>query len=480
MHARLVTPARALDPEYWRSLCPELHVGDEAFTESVRAMSDVGSGDGFAQDVRARIIERGFTKIPSHALPWRTTNHRALARAAMRLMQHGWNPTWLLVYDEAWAVARELSAFVFETTGNRLNHDALLWHVGVHDAAPTAFSPHRDRQPDDARSTFREDGTAMYATAWVPLTDAGPENSCLCFVPAPDDPGYVNGDDDGDGGDDGDDGGDDGDDGGDGAATDEDDGREGAFGSAEKPPRETDPLRLALPNKEAYQRIASVPAEAGSVVVFTHRVIHWGSAPPPPTPPSYGETHEPRVCVSFGFADEEYEPAYLRRGDGGRDDAPFPRLRARVALVAAQMVSYHERFACDAKTLGLFHALIMGCGSERANESGASASKAVATESANRAFFLCPKYKRGVLREYVRAAAELGAEKASAVERERERGDDLDDDGDDSDAVEDVMDNALEAMLEAQMAGRIDEFEDDFDAIAAEEATRCSRKKRRR
>ena len=309
MHARLVTPARALDPEYWRALCPELHVDDDAFIDSVRAMSDVGSGNGFARDVRARIIERGFTKIPSHKLPWRTTSHRVLARAAMRLMQHGWNPTWLLAYDEAWAVASELSAFVFETTGNRLNHDALLWHVGAHDAAPTAFSPHRDRQPEDARRTFREDGTAMYATAWVPLTDAGPENSCLCFVPAPNDPGYVDGDDDGET-----------------SADDEDDpivdaddasndNGAGALGS--RKPRETDPLRLALPDKQAFQRIASVPAEAGSVVMFTHRVIHWGSAPPPPTPPSYGEAHEPRVCVSFGFADEAYEPAYLRRGNGG-------------------------------------------------------------------------------------------------------------------------------------------------------------------
>ena len=451
MHARLVTPARALDPEYWRALCPELHVDDDAFIDSVRAMSDVGSGNGFARDVRARIIERGFTKIPSHKLPWRTTNHRVLARAAMRLMQHGWNPTWLLAYDEAWAVASELSAFVFETTGNRLNHDALLWHVGAHDAVPTAFSPHRDRQPEDARRTFREDGTAMYATAWVPLTDAGPENSCLCFVPAPNDPGYVDGDDDGEtSADDEDD-----------SIIDADDASNdngaGALGS--RKPRETDPLRLALPDKQAFQRIASVPAEAGSVVVFTHRVIHWGSAPPPPTPPSYGEAHEPRVCVSFGFADEAYEPAYLRRGDGGAFRG-FPRLRARAALVAAQMVSYHERFTCDAKMLSLFHVLITGGGLDD-----------VANDTA---FRLCPKYKRGVLREYVRAAAELGAEKKSA-----EDGESGDGDGDDSDAVEDAMDNALDAMLEAQMAGRIDEFEDDFDAIAAKEAA-GRRKKRRR
>ena len=153
-------------------------------------------------------------------------------------------------------------------------------------------------------------------------------------------------------------------------------------------------------------------------------------------------------------------PAYLRRGDGGAFRG-FPRLRARAALVAAQMVSYHERFTCDAKTLSLFHVLITGGGLDD-----------VANDTA---FRLCPKYKRGVLREYVRAAAELGAEKKSAGDGERGDGD-----GDDSDAVEDAMDNALDAMLEAQMAGRIDEFDDDFDAIAAEEAASRRKKKKRR
>jgi hypothetical protein len=45
------------------------------------------------------------------------------------------------------------------------------------------FSPHRDRQPDDAPATFRADGSAMYATMWVPLTRATPENSCLYVIP---------------------------------------------------------------------------------------------------------------------------------------------------------------------------------------------------------------------------------------------------------------------------------------------------------
>lgn len=40
---------------------------------------------------------------------------------------------------------------------------------------------------------------------------------------------------------------------------------------------DTDPLPLAMNCKQAYQTIRAVPAEAGSAVVFTHRVIHWGS-----------------------------------------------------------------------------------------------------------------------------------------------------------------------------------------------------------
>lgn len=56
------------------------------------------------------------------------------------------------------------------------------------------FSPHRDRQPPDAAATFRPDGSAMYSTCWVALTDAVPDNSCLYVLPRHADPGYVDGD----------------------------------------------------------------------------------------------------------------------------------------------------------------------------------------------------------------------------------------------------------------------------------------------
>ena len=34
------------------------------------------------------------------------------------------------------------------------------------------FSPHRDRQPDDAAGSSRADGTPMYSTVWIPFTGA--------------------------------------------------------------------------------------------------------------------------------------------------------------------------------------------------------------------------------------------------------------------------------------------------------------------
>ena len=106
-----------------------------------------------AADARERILTDGFASVPASRLPWRSVNHRALAAAAT-LMQHGWNPSWPHVRRGVGGGARALG-LVEAATGNRLNFDALCWHVDPRDARPTAFSPHRDRQPDDSPATFR-------------------------------------------------------------------------------------------------------------------------------------------------------------------------------------------------------------------------------------------------------------------------------------------------------------------------------------
>jgi hypothetical protein len=355
------------------------------------------------------------------------------------------------------------SDIIHAATGNRLNFDALCWHVDPADANPSAFSPHRDRQPDDAPATFRADGTAMYATAWVPFTDAKPENSCLYVIPRPHDPGYFQGDDD-------------------------------------DPTVDKDPLQLCLPRKEAYQHITAIPAEAGSAVVFTHRIIHWGSRGRG-RPASYEAENansqtplpplEPRVCISFGFADDAYEPAYVSRAA----NLPFPPMAHRAALVSAQSIAYHERFHPGVRMLRLMH-------------------DAVTNPAVDGVFEA--KYRKKVMFEYVQAAAAAaggaggkgmnknaskakaaagasGASGASGDNSLAGRGrkmhptpsrgtgvgaDDDDDDGeddsdgdklegeeedDDDEGADDAMERALEAMIDAKMDGAGDNFVDDFD-----------------
>lgn len=54
-------------------------------------------------------------------------------------------------------------------TGNEINMDMLAWYIDP-SKGHAGFSPHRDRQPDDSPSTFRRDGSAKYATIWIPFT----------------------------------------------------------------------------------------------------------------------------------------------------------------------------------------------------------------------------------------------------------------------------------------------------------------------
>ncbi|KAF6257515.1 hypothetical protein COO60DRAFT_1223221 [Scenedesmus sp. NREL 46B-D3] len=221
------------------------------------------------------------------------------------LIRHGWPPSLLVVYDEAWALVQQASALMADATGgNRVNMDILAWYVDP-SRGDAGFSPHRDRQPDDTPATFRPDGSAMYATLWLPLTDASPENSCLYVIPRFADPGYFEGDADGD--------------------------------------DAADPLTVALPTKTAYQHVRALPSPAGSACIFTHRTIHWGSQGRRGCP-------TPRISISWGCADDAYEPPYF-----GRHHLPCPPLALRLALAGAQMVVYHERFPAPPKQLALYY-----------------------------------------------------------------------------------------------------------------------------
>jgi hypothetical protein len=383
----LATTSSATDPDVWRRIAARagadvaerLHVGGAKSLDARRQRLDASTSTKHAK----RMKTLGFTVVNdarnAHSTMSASTakqTRSALAKCCVALRDAGMDPTWVFMYDEAWEYLND-ARNVFEDdifNGLRCNYDVLAWIVDpIVDAETTAFCPHRDRQPDDAPGSFRKDGTAKYSTIWMPLTDATPENSCLYCIPRPYDPGYFEGDCD---------------------------------------DVDVDPMRMALDSKAAYQRIRAMPCRAGGAVAFTHRLIHWGSV-------GEGKEGRPRINLSCGFADDDYEPPYLAH----RPDVPT--VEERAGLIAAQLISYHERFRPGVRQLAVMKKLF-----------------------GNVKHKFHPSYVKKVNFEFANAAL-------AAANQEAADSDDDDNGGDDD---EDAVEEALDAMLD-----QVDDFEDDFD-----------------
>jgi|EP01046_Picozoa_sp_COSAG06_P003173 hypothetical protein len=197
-----LTVERIFSTEYWRAICPHLHVSDTTAQAALLAAAPpCCCSDADADATRRRLIDEGYASLKPSALRW-STPVEALAEGARCLAAHGWPATALAVYDESWALGRDAAELMRRATGNAPVMDTLGFFVDPR-SGYRGFSPHRDRQPEDwmsrgmaedPRATFRADGTAKYATVWIALTAANSDSSCLHFVPAQHDPGYYAGD----------------------------------------------------------------------------------------------------------------------------------------------------------------------------------------------------------------------------------------------------------------------------------------------
>ena len=66
-----------------------------------------------------------------------------------------------------------------------------------------------------------------------------------------------------------------------------------------------DPLREALLDKENYQHIRAMPLDPGEFVIFTHRILHWGSKG------RKNYAGPPRISLSVAFSDPLFEAPYF-------------------------------------------------------------------------------------------------------------------------------------------------------------------------
>ena len=231
------------DPSYWRGLCPWLHVGSAEIRHRIQGSELIPTAD-LVDECRDRMIADGYWTIDQEAvepdtdephLRW-AVDIAGLSKGVETLAGKGWPPNFLLMYDETWLLAHQLKRLLILTSGNRLSHDFSIFHVV---AGAAGWPPHRDRGGAGATDAFGPDRLPTYVTTWVALSDATVTNSCLHVVPKSHDPGYHGGDVNG-----------------------------------------VSPMVaiLSAGGEAALQHIRALPCSAGSVICFSHRLLHWGSA----------------------------------------------------------------------------------------------------------------------------------------------------------------------------------------------------------
>ena len=279
-------------------------MGDAAFCAQCAALTGGPMTNVELDSLRTRLVDDGYLTTASSAELAAALSLKAVREGMRRLVAAGWPATLILLYDEAWVIAHHYGSRVSAACGgNVMSFDMLAWLIAPSEGQ-AGFAPHRDRQPPDVRSSFHPDGSPKYCTAWfvllltlaltvaltvaltlnltrVALGDADPDTSCLYLIPRGVDPGYDAGD----------------------------DAAEGA----------EDPLVALLRSDSAVQSIRACPLPAGGAVLFSHRVMHWGSRGHP-------RCTTPRFSLSFGCADPCFERAYLK---APASHLPFPRPAVR-------------------------------------------------------------------------------------------------------------------------------------------------------
>ena len=262
--------------EYWRSLCPGCTVPDAPAAANSKNSPPLQLSKPFLKTVVPGLQERmdrdGYFDVAASQLIAAQPRYGELVEqlgvAVRHLVGAGWPASFVVVYDEAWELVELLSPLVRRATGgNECMMDLVAWHVDP-DKGQAGFTPHRDRHlgledanTDAVAAGFRKsDGRSPRdSTCWIALSKSVADNGCLYMLPRGADPAYALGDCSAAAG-----------------------GRRWA-----QPPQpatfalEAGPLGCpvyAPSSASAWQHVRCVPCDTpGSLVCFSHRIIHWGS-----------------------------------------------------------------------------------------------------------------------------------------------------------------------------------------------------------
>ncbi len=235
---------RAKDPDYWKSLCPDLHVG-ELLEGSGEAMPRL---DEELDDAAETMLRTGYFHFP----PTVSLELCGRLRAGVdRLREAGWPAGFLWVYDECWQLSRlpSVKGLLQRHLGEGYRSISNLWAYYVRpERGAHGWKPHAD---GGLHSHHR-------VNVWIPLAPSTLDNGCMYIVPRDLSPaGFV---------------------------------EQLVSGG----PADFDVWYEALATSRA------LPAEPGEILGWDFDVIHWGAV-------CQGAS-EPRVSIAMEFIGAEEAP----------------------------------------------------------------------------------------------------------------------------------------------------------------------------
>ena len=441
------------DINYWRRLCPYLTI-DNIAVDSDGTSASINDDDGDDTSTREKLLQLlindGYALIDKSICTDVNLQKNVCRGITDMKVEHSLPATFILLFDETWELAKESYHLLLQDDDRKkdtqqhqqsqkgilhrnsstmaFNFDMLAWYIDPK-LNQAGFSPHRDRQPEslsDLKQSFYSDEQAKYITHWIALADATPENSCLYVIPKACDPGYLQGDD----------------------MLEEEKDRSNSDDGSSNNNDQLDPLSRALNTKQSYQNIRALPRTAGQSVIFTHRILHWGSRGNP-----HALNNHPRVAISFVYSDIDFEAPYLSKELFSKDckgNWNYPSFETRLLLVCAQLLIYYQRFNLSISTIRACYEYCKA-NSDQLDES----------------------YKKKVFIEYVKAMKE---------QRDGILDCDLDKKGDITGANCDreVANSDDEEALLEEMLNNSGEFQDDYDDMLDERSDNGESQPKRR
>lgn len=278
-------PVQVKDPNFWRNLNPGLSIDESVGAQS---LTPINFEPEDLEELLLDLKEEGYLQTDP-ILP--DLEVFRMAASIEILAREGWPAVFAFVYDEFWYLLHRMSVLLKAVLGNDYRQLPAFWawYVGTENNQ-SGWSPHRDR----GGNTLLSDGMPKIATVWIPLSDAIPLNGCMYILPPYVDPYYR---------------------------------------VCDRQPEQP----FINP-----QDVRALPAAAGSVLCWNHRLMHWGGR-------SSNKAPYPRISLSCEFQRgdvEPYDPPLL-------NPDTLPSFDRRLALIGKQLLRYQHMYDLPSELIQL-------------------------------------------------------------------------------------------------------------------------------